>query len=79
MKEVGIERLSGLGVTDPIIFFGWEDMKLLEHEISLLHEHLAGIDFPVETKAEWLANIVYCYHLLIETAPKTSTPIFSIG
>jgi hypothetical protein len=79
IKEVGIERLAELGVTDPAIFHGWDDMKVLKREIALLDQHLASIDFPVEWKSVWLSNLTYCYHLLVETAPKASTPICMIG
>jgi hypothetical protein len=79
LKEVGIERLSSLGVSDPVYFFGWEEMPLLDREIKLLQEHLASIDFPIEIKVRWLSNLIYCYHLLIESAPQTSMPIFGIG
>jgi len=54
-------------------------MALLDRELTLLQQHLASIDFHGETKAEWLENLSYCYHLLIQTAPKTSTPIFGVG
>ena len=79
IKEVGIERLSELGVTDPVIFFGWNDLALLKREIALLAEHLPSIDFHVETKCAWLSHLAYCYHLLDETAPKAATPVFMIG
>jgi hypothetical protein len=40
IKEVGIERLAELGVTDPVYFFGWEEMALLDREITLLRHRL---------------------------------------
>jgi hypothetical protein len=52
IKEVGIETLAELGVTDPVYFFGWEEMDLLDREITLLGQQLASIDFHAETKAE---------------------------
>lgn len=79
ITEIGIERLARLGVSDPVIFFGWEEMPILEREIELLRRNLASIDFPVEAKARWLSHLTYCYHLLVETAPKDSTPCLSIG
>ena len=77
--EIGIVRLAQLGVTDPVMFFGWEDLALLRREITLLDTSLASIDFPLETKASWLCNLIYCYHALAEAAPKESTPVFVIG
>lgn len=79
IKQIGIQRLAELGVTDPVYFFGWGEMKLLDHEIKLLAEHLGSIEFHSETKATWLSNLTYCYHVLIESAPKKSIPIFGIG
>ena len=79
IKEVGIERLSELGVTDPVMFFGWDDLALLKREITLLAEHLPSIEFDIETKCAWLSHLTYCYHLLRQTAPKASTPLFMIG
>ena len=79
LKEVGIERLSELGVTDPVIFYGWEDMALLAREIELLNKHLPSIDYDVQTKAYTLSQLVYCYQLLVGTAPPDSTPNLMIG
>lgn len=79
IAEVVIERLSSLGIADPVYFFGWDEMALLHKEISLLGQHLPSIDFHLETKAAWLSHLTYCYHLLVETAPKDSIPIFGIG
>ena len=79
IREVGIERLALLGDGDPIYFFGWEEMGLLDREITLLGRHLASIDYLVEVKASWLCHLIYCYHLLMEKAPKESVPIFGIG
>jgi hypothetical protein len=79
LQEIGITRLSVLGVEDPVIFWGWDGLAELRREIRLLDDHLASIEFPSETKAEWLSNLIYCYHLLVETAPRGSTPVFIIG
>jgi hypothetical protein len=79
IREIGIVRLAELGVTDPVMFFGWDDLTLLRREITLLDANLASIDFPLEAKASWLCNLIYCYHALAETAPKESTPMFIIG
>ena len=79
IKEVGIERLAELGVSDPAIFHGWDDMTVLKREIALLDQHLASIDFDAETKCAWLSHLMYCYHLLVETAPEASTPVCMIG
>jgi hypothetical protein len=45
--ELGIERLSELGVTEPVNFFVWEDAALLNREMTLLARHLPSIDFAV--------------------------------
>jgi hypothetical protein len=79
IKEAGVERLSELGVTDPVIFHGWEDMALLAREIELLNKHLPDIDYTVEIKAYTLSQLVYCYQLLVGTAPRDSTPVFCVG
>jgi hypothetical protein len=79
LKEIGIQVLTILGETDPVIFWGWDDLAILGREIHLLAEHLPTVDFDPEAKASWLANLTYCYHLLCEVAPKDSCPIVSIG
>ena len=79
LREVGITQLTELGVTDPVYFVGWEMMADLGREIALLQEHLASIEFDPDLKATWLSHLVYCYSLLIQTAPKDSTPVFTIG
>ena len=60
-------------------FVGWDMMVDLRREIDLLHEHLASIDFESDLKASWLAHLAYCYHLLVLTAPRESTPVLMIG
>jgi hypothetical protein len=79
LQEIGVTQLAELGVTDPVYFVGWDMLADLRREIDLLHEHLATIDFDADIKASWLAHLVYCYHLLVLTAPKDSTPVFTIG
>ena len=79
LKAIGIERLTILGESDPVGFWGWEDLALLGREIDLLARHLAEIDFDAELKASWLSHLTYCYHLLAETAPKDSRPVCTIG
>ena len=79
LKEIGITRLSELGDRDPIYFVGWECMADLDREIKLLYQHLNEIEFNSDIKASWLAHLVYCYQLLILTAPKDSVPDLTIG
>ena len=79
LKEIGIERLAVLGESDPVYFCGWDDMSLLCREMELLSKHLAKIDFSPETKASWLSHLMYCYHVLTETAPRNSVPQLTIG
>ena len=76
---MGITRLAELGVTDPVIFWGWDDLAKLRQELRLLDDQLASIEFDLATKALWLGNLIHCDHLLAETAPLDSTPIFVIG
>jgi len=73
LKQVGITRLSELGDGDPVCFFGWDML------IALLQQHLESIDFDPEIKAQWLSHLIYCYFLLIQTAPKQSIPELMIG
>jgi hypothetical protein len=79
LRNVGIERLTQLGMTDPICFEGWEDIADLGREIKLLGENLGPVEFSPEIKAQWLSHLVYCYHLLVLTAPKDAVPVLSIG
>jgi hypothetical protein len=79
LREVGITRLSDLGTTDPVWFVGWEGMADLEREIVLLQRHLESVDYDHELKAQWLSHLVYCYYLLVQTAPKASIPELTIG
>jgi hypothetical protein len=79
LKEIGIDRLTILGETDPIGYWGWDDMGELRRELALLAEHLPSIDFYPEVKASCLAHLTYCYHLLVATTPKDSRPEMTIG
>ena len=79
LREIGVTQLAELGVLDPVSFVGWDMMAKFRREIDLLHEHLASIDFDADLKTSWLAHLVYCYHLLLLTAPKDSTPVLTIG
>gem|GEM_PF-6966986 len=74
-----MSQLTTLGYTDPAIFWGWENLTVLEREIGLLSKNLPSIDFDRETKVRWLSHLTYCYHLLAETAPKDSVPCLMIG
>jgi hypothetical protein len=51
----------------------------LKREIVLLQQNLEGIEFDPEIKAQCLSHLVYCYYLLVQTAPKESIPEFEIG
>jgi hypothetical protein len=79
LKEIGIERLTILGQTDPVYFWGWEDMAVLGRELELLARHLESVDSHPETKAQWLSHLTYCYHLLIASTPGNCTPKLGIG
>ncbi len=79
LREVGITQLTELGVADPVYFVGWDMMADLRREIGLLQEHLPGIDFDPDCKAWFLSHLVYCYSLLVFTAPPESTPVLTIG
>jgi hypothetical protein len=79
LKELGITHLTELGDGDPVYFVGWDMMADLAREIALLQQHMPSIDFHAELKAQWLAHLVYCYSLLIQTAPKDSEPELTIG
>lgn len=79
LQEIGIERPTVLGESDPVSFWGWDDMSVLGREIELLAKHLESIDAHPETKAEWLSHLTFCYHLLVALTPKECTPRFCIG
>jgi hypothetical protein len=50
LKKLGIERLSDLGHTDPVWFYGWEGLEELEREITLLEQHEKEIVFHPKNK-----------------------------
>jgi hypothetical protein len=79
LRGVGISRLAELGVMDPVGFVGWDELALLDRELTLLRDNLPTIPFPAEVKAEWVSHLTYCYCLLVDTAPKGSTPRLDIG
>lgn len=79
LRKLGITQLAELGVSDPVYFVGWDMLADLRREIGLLQDHLADIEFDPDIKASWLAHLVYCYSLLVLTAPKDSTPVFTVG
>jgi hypothetical protein len=79
LREIGITQLAELGVSDPVYFVGWDMLADLRREIGLLQDHLADIEFDSDLKASWLSHLVYCYSLLVLTAPPESTPVLTIG
>jgi hypothetical protein len=79
LKKIGLERLIELGYTDPIGFSGWEDLKELENEISLLEKNKNLIDFNEKLLNRWITNLRYCLNSLIEVSPQNSEPNFMIG
>lgn len=79
LREVGITQLTELGISDPVEFFGWDMMADLQREIGLLQKFLPEIDFDPAPKSSLLAHLIYCYSLLVFTAPPNSTPVLSIG
>ena len=78
-KRLGVTHLAELGHTDPIYFVGWDMLDSLANEIRIVQENIADIDFYAELKASWLAHLVYCYNLLLMTAPRDSIPQLTIG
>src|SRR5262245_49640848 len=74
LVELGITELTRLGISDPVCFVGWDMLADLLREIKLLQENLESIEFDPEIKAHWLSHLVYCYYLLVQTAPKDSIP-----
>ena len=79
LREFGIHILTDLGHTDPVYFVGWEMMDHLARELDLLRRHLSEVEFYPTLKAEWLAHLTYCYHLLVMTTPKDAEPTLTIG
>jgi hypothetical protein len=79
LRDIGIGRLTELGVTDPVYFVGWEDMAELGREIGLLQQHLRGVQFPPEPIARWLSHLVYCRSLLMLVTPEGCVPELCIG
>jgi hypothetical protein len=79
LKIIGLKRLTILGHADPVWFTGWEDLKELENEISILEENKALIPFDKELLIRWIANLRYCFNILIERSPKSAEPNFMIG
>jgi hypothetical protein len=79
LREIGIERLTYLGIGDPIFFSGWEDLAVLGREIMLIQEHIRSIDYHPETMASWLAHLVYCHSLLLLVTPADCIPELMIG
>ena len=78
-QTLGIERLSQLGVLDPVWFKGWDDLLILEKEVRILEENLDRISFSEVLKARWTKNLRVCLDLLKSSAPRDSVPEFMIG
>lgn len=79
LREIGITRLTQLSETDPIYFVGWDMLADLWREIALLQQCLRTIEFDTNLKTEWASHLLYCYLLLVQTAPVESRPSFIIG
>ena len=79
LQEFGIKELTHLGYTDPVWFIGWENLKVLENEISILEKNQDQIDFHQELKNRWIENLRFCFEKLVELAPSDSVPNFMIG
>ena len=79
LREVGIAHLTVLGESDPVQFYGWDQLAVLWREIELLQRHLRDVDFDPEVKSRWAAHLTYCYLLLVATAPPQFVPHFEIG
>ena len=79
LQDVGIEELTKLGHTDPVWFTGWEDLKVLGNEISILEEYKRQISFNEELKNRWIENLRFCFEKLLVLAPLDSVPNFMIG
>lgn len=78
-SELGITRLTELGITDPIWFTGWADLAVLEKEIAALESHIDEIPFYDELKKRWIQNLRTCLELLKSEAPAHSVPEIMIG
>src|SRR4051794_22492131 len=57
LRKIGITQLTQLGATDPVYFVGWDMLADLWREIGLLQQHLGGIDFDAELKAQWVSHL----------------------
>ncbi|SDL62485.1 hypothetical protein SAMN05421823_10780 [Catalinimonas alkaloidigena] len=79
LQDFGIKELTKLGYTDPVWFTGWEDLKGLENEISILEKNKGQIDFNEVLKNRWIENLRFCFEKLVELAPPDSVPNFMIG
>jgi hypothetical protein len=79
LREIGLNRLTDLGITDPVYFVGWDDMAELGREIALLQQHLRSIVFPPGPLAGWLSHLVYCHSLLSLVTPEGCVPELCIG
>jgi hypothetical protein len=79
LHRLGIKRLTELGETDPIYFYGWDALSELQTEINILLNNLHAIPFHAELKAQWLSHLIYCHSLLVLSAPKDSEPRLTIG
>ena len=78
-RSLGVTRLSELGHLDPIYFSGWDMLDVLAKEIRTFQDHFSEIEFEPDVKSCFLAHLVYCHSLLIETAPRNSIPEMTIG
>jgi hypothetical protein len=79
LREIGLTRLTDLGVSDPVYFVGWDDIAELGREIALLQQHLRSIAFHPEPLAGWLSHLVYCHSLLSLVTPEGCVPELCIG
>ncbi len=78
-RTIGVERLAELGITDPVWFKGWDDLRILEKEVAALEAHRDDIPFDDELKGRWIRHLRSCLELLKKVAPADSVPEFMIG
>lgn len=79
IKDLDINLLAKLSITDPVVICGWDELNKLDNEIRTLEDNIERIGFDEELKIRWVSNLRYCLDKLKTECPDECVPKIMIG